>query len=327
MRMFLLFILLLIPLNGYADNPCRGLDPESCTATAGCYLANECVQCKEEYYCPAGESNRKKCSDLGDGTFTLSDAGATEEEDCYKKVDCIHWFKNTSKTCKSYYDSSLIDCGDGMNSNTTVHLENDTCYTGYLNCDQFNNDCTGTVSGYTKWDPSIGKWHTAPTSTNRCRCESDYTSETCTGTQKHLTYYNQVYIDRTTQINFVPSEYFCKQCMPGYYVNAATDINSDHENDDCENDKVCKCTIVPKGYYINGQCPAIPDSITNMNNDICPPSPCPAGQTTDGPGALSLTECHFTADTKFCDAGGCFTLGDIKNQHNIEPLDWQTVGN
>lgn len=318
--MFLLFILLLIPLNGYADNPCQGLSSEGCTATAGCYFANVCTQCTKSHYCPAGESNKKKCSDLGDGTFTLSDAGATEEEDCYKKVDCIHY--NNTISCKSYYEG-ITDCGGGMTSNTTVHLENDTCYTGYLNCDQFNNNCTGTVSGYTKWDRSRGKWHTAPTSTERCRCESDYTSETCTGKQTYFTNYNQVYIDRTTQINFVPSEYFCTKCRAGYYVNAATDINSDHENDDCANDKVCKCTIVSQGHYVNGQCNILYP--VNPNTNICPPTPCPAGQTTDGTGATSLTECHFTGDTQFCDAGGCFTLDEIYSTYSINPSEWTPV--
>ena len=323
--MFLLFILLLIPLNGYADNPCQGLSSEGCSATAGCYFANECTQCTKSHYCPAGESGRKKCSDLGDGTFTLSDAGATEEEDCYKKVDCIHY--NNTKSCKSYYDSSLIDCGNGMTNTSTVHFEGNTCYTGWLYCNQFANDCSGTVSGYMKWDKSRNKWHTVPNNDNRCLCESSYESDTCTGSQKYLPHYTQQYIDITASINFVPSLYLCTNCKSGYYVKADTDINSDHENDDCENDKVCKCTIVPKGYYINGQCPAIPDPITNMNNDICPPSPCPAGQTTDEPGAFSLTKCHFTDKTQFCDAGGCFTLGDIEDQYDIAPSEWQFAGN
>ena len=275
-------------------------------------------KCGKGYYCP-GTGIAKCCPD----THSNSEPGAEEAEDCYKEVSCIHWNRNSNKQCKSYYDSTIIDCGEEMTSASTVHFEGDTCYTGYLYCNQFENDCSGNVSGYTQWDKSKNQWHTVPSNEYRCRCESDYESATCIGKQTYLTHHTQIYIDITTTINFIPSSYLCTKCKLGYYVNATTDINTD---DDCESDKVCKCTIVPQGYYINGQC-SIPDSITNLSDDICPPSACPAGQTTNATASTSQTDCHFTVQTQFCDAGGCFTLGDIQTGYNISPTDWQTVGN
>ncbi len=48
-------------------------------------------------------------------------------------------------------------------------------------------------------------------------------------------------------------------------------------------------------------------------------TPCPNGTTTDGDGKSTISDCHVTADTQFCDNDGCFSL-PLGNNGNLNPF-------
>ncbi len=319
--MFLLFILLLIPLNGYADNPCQDLSNEGCSATAGCYFENVCTQCTKSHYCPAGELNRKKCSDLGDGTFTLSDIGATEEEDCYKMLGCDN-NGTLVNNCKYYYreyQSGIPAVYCGGDDDPNAHIEDNSCYMNERDCSAFDtNSCTGTKTGKATYlpEPDMQKW-----SVQNCKCKEQNVNDTtkhCIATKNYTASGTVANVGGT--INYTLSNYYCTGCIGGHYVTPDDITPQQYCQAPSGNIKVCKCTPVNQGYYMSSCSFGYP--LSSQPSSCVTPTPCPAGQTTDGTGATSLTECHFTGETQFCDAGGCFTLDEIQGTYYINPSEW-----
>ena len=144
-------------------------------------------------------------------------------------------------------------------------------------------------------------------------------------------------MDDTIIYNWPDSRYECIACRPGYFVDRDDwQYCYDDQNYgiyDCSysqcadthykaGEAICKCSAVPKGHYLaSGLCNWADLVGTHISeseiNNRCDASYCPAGQTTDSVGGTSVDACHYTADTQFCDARGCFSLSDIQ--------DWTSV--
>lgn len=327
------FIFLFIPSYIYG-NDCTGKNETDCKNARGCQYYDlfgtpYCGLCKEGKYCPDVNDNNK-CSDWNDNggvctcpePFTESDAGATEMEDCYKNVSCKYY--STSAPCKDYYHSS-IECtisGTKYYAHNEQNSENGTtCYLNWLDCNQFNvngsncsaGDQSREITGQATYNSSTHKWDIST-----CECETDYPSDTCSAKQTYSITNSNGHVDLVIDgIGFDWSRgYWCTQCKPGYYVNHETDIDTEsHEIDNCKADHVCQCTQIPKGKYQATECQPFSYLLANTNHDICPPTNCPAGKTTDSAGTVGNESnvCKYSpTGTKFCDANGCFNL-DISN--------------
>ena len=136
--------------------------------------------------------------------------------------------------------------------------------------------------------------------------------------------------------------YLCTECNAGYVVanNAyATDSNTHlacyttgSSYDDNNGVYVCKCDPVDRGYYLSS-----PVQICNYSDSQSYSSckktleqlqaltpvkqPCGPGQTTNG-GAASAADCHYTTQTRFCDAHGCFYLSDLSWDATNHTYNW-----
>lgn len=107
-----------------------------------------------------------------------------------------------------------------------------------------------------------------------------------------------------------PAYYYCESCLSaGYYPTTDKPTGEQHHLPTCNNPTsgehtACSCLPISNGYYggcLNGWNSSVPLS-------QCEPSACPAGKTTDNQGSTSSDDCHYTDQTQFCDAKGCFTL-------------------
>ena len=128
---------------------------------------------------------------------------------------------------------------------------------------------------------------------------------------------------------FSSSNFFCTKCKAGpYYANYLPGLR-----------KVESCTLLPddqnhgKGYWRK----PYQDKYCNDNNnsgvfwsvadystgalDIAPENregpcaiqACDAGKTTDDWGPIGSNACHYSDQTQFCDARGCFNIPDAAN--------------
>ena len=142
--------------------------------------------------------------------------------------------------------------------------------------------------------------------------------------------------------------YYCDACEAGYIVdpdssektnpdvqfhfyyayqdpyNGGITIEYDYwKYDDCKQDDhetyVCKCSQIPQGYYTEGddcnwEYAQFHHQLSLADvHEFCHYYSCPAGKTTDGPGANGYSACKYRTNTKFCDASGCFSLSDINS--------------
>lgn len=131
--------------------------------------------------------------------------------------------------------------------------------------------------------------------------------------------------------------YLCYGCPDGYYISEDDlqvmqgsgqdqedlkyrecvrpwNYNQDHVY--YNQDPVCNCTIAPKGYYTDSDTygPCEFNYPFQFGNDrICLANKCPAGKTTDNPGATAASACHYTNDTQLCDNNGanCVSLSTL----------------
>ena len=328
MRVYRLFILVCWVLSvkpSFADNiDCTELGRDNSDTEQGYYSTiNGPVPCEVNHYC-TGDGWAHCCPP----DYPLSDGGinAKEMADCYKNVSCIHETMQEQITCKSYYDG-ITECEQGMTSNTdvAVHYENENeqeqCYTGHLNCDQFNvngNNCSSSnsspeITGTATYNGSTLKWNVSA-----CQCQTDYPSDTCYAKSRYSMLVGDQNINTVaTGITFSHNKgYSCIRCHTGYYVNHETDIDTEnHTIQNCKADSVCQCTEIPKGKYLTEACTIeFTSPLNNTNQDICAPSNCPAGKTTETTGTIGEEQnvCSYDSNgTKFCDAKGCFTLNGI----------------
>lgn len=309
--LFLLIFILGLPSTCYACeeegdwHECNSSDECKGKFYTGQYT--EWQTCGSDHYCP-GNGKSYCCP-----TDYTSDPGAINEASCYKNVSCK--YLDSDLTCKQYYGGNTICKNQG--NDIPVHYEsNDRCFTNYVNCDEFSNNCTdGIVSGVATWDSEQNIWNTGNSATSRCECITDYQSSTCSAKERRFANSNVIVSSFTVPIDFTQGgTHWCTQCQYGYYVNPGTDIQTFTGDDDCEKDRVCQCTKIPKGKYLETQCAEFNYDQFDPNQDICLPSNCPAGKTTATPGTIGEEQnvCSYDSNgTKFCDAKGCFNLGDV----------------
>lgn len=167
-RIFLTFLLTLIPLHVYAAEiqPCSTWSSvenaeETCNAQAGCYYyagnpnlgqGPGCKACSDETY----GIGCLPCSDVDNGNFqnahqytidNISNArGARTKYECYREVSCTKSNgTDTESNCREYYR-------DGTGNNTTINL-NGTNYTYKGNAAHHWVSCPDTNNQY-----DIGEW-------------------------------------------------------------------------------------------------------------------------------------------------------------------------
>ncbi len=109
------------------------------------------------------------------------------------------------------------------------------------------------------------------------------------------------------------SDFVCTKCQDGAYYVPGNDDNVVI---------VTGCEPVPSyGFWRkpkhNGYCNDETNNGTTwtypLDGNPCPLKPCPAGKTTTEYGPIGSGSCHYTDQTKFCDANGCFNINDAAN--------------
>ncbi len=317
MRMFLLFVLLLIPLPIMANTPLSvcsqyNNDQNLCNHTAGCYYEeNLCARCPERNYCPSDKTDPQPCPP---DTFPNSELGATSPEECFADITdgCTETDGSTNRDCGWFFPNSTPKC---WNSNgeyiTSYHKESNQCYHNILSCSVFDQSgCDdGEITGEALWNN--GQWNI-----QGCKCIQEGAQyQSCIASiEKTPTTTNQPSAQDSITYNI--SYYFCTGCPAGGYVKPDTDFqtNSKCFASDSSILVVCQCTNVERGYYGAGVNDIeYPISNTSAYSQSPYRNACPAGKTTDEPGATSENNCKYSRDTKFCDAKGCFTLDNIDN--------------
>jgi len=326
MRMFLLFILLFIPIPTLANTQlttCSEYNqyPELCNSTAGCqYKANfnYCGQCELGSYCP-GDGTTPGCPEH----FTNSELGATSPEECFAEIETnngkCYWVDNSENPydyCGRFYPNGNPKCwNDGASSyDTSFHNEGDKCYYNNRSCSAFTSSgCTNALE-YQILGAAF--WETDHWELSGCKCVQasvNYEDAHCIAhMEKTPNPSTQQSANATVSYSNV-SWYYCTGCPAGGYVNPDTDFqtNSKCFASDSSILVVCQCTNVERGYYGAGVNDIeYPISNTSAYSQSPYRNACPAGKTTDGTGATSANACEYTNQTKFCDAKGCFTLGD-----------------
>ena len=297
---------------------------------------NECVDCPEGYYC-TGNGIAYCCNLNTSENFPKSNAGAKSINECYKDTangGCVESDGETNIQCGLFYQSSTPKCWDNNGEySTNYHTEprsGENCYANTLACNTFNSNCdsaaqvqgNATYSSHGSSMSGVFGWHITD-----CTCPSagfqDTTEHFCSGTGYNAQPSANIVTRATDNINYDTfSTYYCTRCIlddnnTKYYA----DINfSDGTqcSPDLSHGRVCKCETAPdKGYWLQGTC----NSGTNWTDasDICQRVPCAAGQTTDTILPNDATECHYTNQTKFCDAKGCFSLTEA------ELIEWHLV--
>lgn len=310
----MLVILTLIPAVSVAvtDEYCAQFskNQNTCKNAAGCQYypdIQKCKACQEDYFC-AENSDPEACGN----EFNLSLTGSTSQNDCYKYIGgttetnhCEKQDGNHIQTCGLFYPNNAPKC---WNPNTgeydnNYHIEtnnNNKCFSNIRNCDLFGKiGCgTGQQIGYTTWNDDSEWVYTT------CKCEQGNISySNCVATVRYeATRINPDSANGTITYGNTVSSYECKKCPAGKYL---TQNNFNPNGDTCAGGtKACSCTDTDKGYY-STEC-------TINGTSSCQQTPCPKpGQTTNGLGAgTSVNACHYSHDTKFCDATGCFTIPD-----------------
>lgn len=296
--------------------------------------------CEAGYFC-TGDGREQCCP----ADHPESAEGTTDLEDCYKNIQCIHQTMDNTITCKEDHDGDITCTIDGESvTNGTIHYETenstDVCYTGYLNCDQFgganNSSCpNGTVSGYAKWELVVvnnapqRRWHTTSPE-HRCKCEQTSHSSDRHCTAKSLALPLVDPTNATTPINYdTAPDTYCSECDSGYYVNYSTDMEANTGESGCVDNAVCRCSIIPKGYYLESECEPLPESFS-FNQHICPPNLCPPGMTTNNPGTIASNPCRYGGGTKICVGSSCVDLQNMVSGGNTLGLpasSWTRVGN
>ncbi len=328
MRMLLLCVLLLMPTRLYAENPCFGLDNDTCKNTGGCYWENECMQCGNGDYCPQGYEQAQPCP----APYNNSELGSVSANDCYISIEC-HREDDTINTNCGHYHNNTYKCKQDNGTYVAVHMENDECYYNVRycrlfdndGCDTFMDDDSGTPQAH--WQPSEGPWYV-----NNCICSegnfTDTSDRHCNGTHSYIKPESATAVSATSEVKYNQyaenvlgpngSSYHCKSCQNGYYVSNIYQSSNPADFPYCKKPGaasivVCNCEEIPKGWYGTENCNWNADTLSSSSN-LCPKNPCPAGQTTSGTGATSAEQCQYTSETQFCDSKGCFQFGnDFEN--------------
>lgn len=225
---------------------------------------------------------------------------------------------------------------------------NAKCYSNTRNCNLFTteNTAVSNVSGLAEWKLRNTNNQTYEWDVVNCKKQEEYNGNNCEGIEiespsiscNTISDCHSWVQNATSDITYNNnSGYYCKSCNAGYEVNNSTDANNQTTCDTglCSDSSsantcdrsiqtssqvyICKCGAINRGYYRD----SVVDLCDNNNNN-CKRSfstflglfngdvnqPCGPGQTTNG-GATSEADCHYTTQTRFCDAHGCFYLSGL----------------
>ena len=279
-----------------------------------------CVDCPQGYYCPGGRF--ALCCNLNtNGNFPESAERSDSIDDCYKNIDC-HSSSDSIEQCKHYYNGQVRDCPTIRDAHIEYINGIAECYADTRSCKLFNSDnCSpDQISGMaTRFANHYGSGWTIRT----CKCDTaefeDSTELFCHGQQNGIrpSLISVQNAGATITYDGSIEGYYCTRCIydtdsDKYYANTT------YSNDTCSlnttQGHICKCeTSNNFGYWRKGLCN------TNINwsneNNICQRIPCSAGKTTSEilPTATNDSICHYSPQTKFCDANGCFNITDASD--------------
>ena len=227
-----------------------------------------------------------------------------------------------------------------IDSQYHIEITSDNIFGCYLNdreCNRFNaidynsNELTGTLEGTATWEPHYND-DNGGYSVNNCRYKStneQSASKHCARTvfysprndnqhvsnaQEAIQFYTGDSYTTDADSNYYYYYYYCTSCEDGpYYPTNANATNcippNDHESSDTTYYMACSCEQIPQGYYRRTQWNY--EQPVNSNPLDTYYTACPAGKTTlNNIGGMSIGDCTYTRDTKFCDANGCFKITD-----------------
>ena len=330
-------LLLLVPATTFAAINCQQITGQNaqttCENTAGCHWENECYTCVQHHYCPGDNNAQILCSTAGDGTFSNSDEGATSAEECFKPdpITCEKPDGTPDNTCRHYNtNTNPYRCrfNGGWRS---AHMEDDdACYYNIRYCKNFNNigcdtfldDQLEMANAGANWQQQQGQWNV-----QRCVCTNGSFTDNirhCNGTHSYVLPESNTVNSATGRVEYnkyeenvldlhQSSSYYCASCQEGYYVSNTHQSSNPTgftycKKPDSASVVVCNCEEIPKGWYVEN----CNWDANNLTSNPCPKNRCPAGQTSDAGSTDGSDSCHYSQDTKFCDAKGCFSLTEAE---------------
>ena len=297
--------------------------------------------------CPGWDSNGGRCP--CPSAFPNSNTGTIYETNCYRACDSgnsdpnstINYTDDCGLTLGDYGSTDetppIICIENGVINSDIYHVERDfnnpnptadwttRCFLNERPCELFNNEFSdnpnATISGTAHW-----AWSTYSSryyyNTNDCSVTVESNNINETAHCKTTAFYK--YQDgpsneglaydpgsgTNTTILYELKNYYCNECQSKYYPTTTTpngmSLCGAPQSGDAY--RVCSCHKIDDGYYTTCN----PWTI-NTPRDSCAPSRCPAGKTSVD--ATSINECHYSADTKFCDANGCFNITNANNSN------------
>lgn len=339
-RLLIFVFSMVIPKILIAGTNCTPLGEADCRETEGCEWASEaCITClgsdspnSQGHYCPRLNADDDCSSTTGacecPSNFPRSTAGATKIGDCYTPCAATSdnydsYTKDCGLTYLGHYNANEVSCKQNGIITYEQHDENYHaeplsdgaygCYFKHRQCSDFNtNTCSGNIYGPAEWRSY--EWDIS-----NCECNQeefpDYT-HSCNAKRNKKPSASTI-SGVNVPINYdTQFRYWCVSCFSGYYVKPDDILNAGGDNQTCivgeyENGgqyAVCECTPAPRGTWIDSCNITYP--ITNPNNIPCSTTNCPTGKTTSSTGSTSIDDCHYTNQTKFCDANGCFNITD-----------------
>ena len=247
--------------------------------------------------------NTKTCKSFNEpGNFPPIDCTTYNSTDCPSAQGCgLVYAGQGSGTTPVYRCTYLNNIGASVEQTNCAH-ENITGNAHWVARDDENN-----TFGFGYWDVSA------------CKCGFNNQlndSMHCYGNGSYPIMENapiSIVHSVGEHIIFNPeahsSDFVCTKCQAGpYYVPGNDNVVT-----------VTGCEPVPSyGSWRkpkhNGYCNDDNNNGTTwtypLDGNPCPLKPCPAGKTTTEYGPIGSASCHYTNQTKFCDANGCFNITD-----------------
>ena len=270
-------------------------------------------------------------------------------------MECKQFSNDIMTPCNDYTDASMCntntDCYWANLTAANAGIDYNCIGKNDIGLPKYNSSITicNSANGYAYWGT---KNHGSKTEwdISQCSCPNDggttfgwqennlcYITSTSNGNgvyyhisgndyiMVHNLWENIIYNDSESEQG---STYTCSKCGPeegssdSYsYTPVFNEAGPEISGYTCQASPghACKCERVPKGYYRNnGSIWGSQYGVTEGTSDGTK-TPCPASKTTTGDGAgADAISCIYTAQSKFCDTGGCFTLGALKNNYGIE---------
>ena len=321
MRMFPIFLLCVFFANNlYAAVCTQNLGNNIYNCPAGTYPDIEqggCRDCPEGYYCPGGHF--AYCCNLNtDGNFPESAERSDSIDDCYKNIDC-HGSNDSIEQCNHYHNGQVGDCPNIRGAHIEYTNGTTECYANTRSCKLFHSDnCSPEqISGMAEY---FANHYNSGWTIRTCKCNytefEDNTELFCHGQRNNVqpSSNSVLNVSATITYNGSAEEYYCTRCIYDSNTNkyyADTIYSNDTCSPNITQGHTCKCdTSNDFGYWRKGMC----NTYTNWTNEnsICKRVLCPVGKTTSEilPIATTDSVCHYTDQTKFCDANGCFNITD-----------------